>query len=249
MCQLLKTAIMKRLKQTIESRDTRAGLAFDMFVQFAILVSLISFSLSTLPHLSPGIRNCLSYVDLLIVALFTIEYVLRIAVADRPFKYIFSFFGIVDLVAILPFYLGNVIDLRAARTFRFLRLFQILKAARYSKAIRRLHRAVYIAKEEIVLYLCVTGVLLFLAAVGIYYCENEAQPEKFASVFHSLWWAVVSLTTVGYGDVYPITTGGRVFTFFVLLIGIGVVSVPAGLVASAVSAARELEDEQKKASE
>ena len=84
--------------------------------------------------------------------------------------------------------------------------------------------------------------LLFLSGVGIYYCESEAQPDSFASIFHSLWWAVITLTTVGYGDVSPITTGGRVFTFFVLLIGIGLFAVPSGLVASALSKVRTEED-------
>jgi voltage-gated potassium channel len=89
----------------------------------------------------------------------------------------------------------------------------------------------------------VTIVLLYFAAVGIYYFENPAQPDAFVSVFHSLWWAVATLTTVGYGDVYPVTTGGRIFTFFILLIGLGIVSVPAGLVASALSKAREEESD------
>jgi voltage-gated potassium channel len=85
---------------------------------------------------------------------------------------------------------------------------------------------------------------LFLAAVGIYYFENEAKPEAFASVFHALWWSIVTLTTVGYGDVYPITVGGRIFTFFVLIIGLGVVAVPAGMFATALSKARQEEDSQ-----
>ena len=82
-------------------------------------------------------------------------------------------------------------------------------------------------------------IILYLSAVGIYYFENEAQPEAFKSVFHSLWWAVATLTTVGYGDVYPITAGGRIFTFFVLAVGLGIVAVPSGLIASALSQARE----------
>jgi len=123
-----------------------------------------------------------------------------------------------------------------------LRLFRVLKLVRYSKAIQRFHRAFIIAREELVLYFFVTLLLLFLAAVGIYYFEHDVQPDTFASVFHSLWWAVATLTTVGYGDVYPITVGGKVFTFIVLLIGLGVVSVPAGLVASALSKAREMDD-------
>jgi voltage-gated potassium channel len=84
-----------------------------------------------------------------------------------------------------------------------------------------------------------------LGAVGIYYFESDAQPEQFGSVFHGLWWAVATLTTVGYGDVYPVTVGGRIFTFFILLIGLGVISVPAGLVASALAKAREMEDDAR----
>ncbi|MEZ6108668.1 MAG: potassium channel family protein [Pirellulaceae bacterium] len=90
--------------------------------------------------------------------------------------------------------------------------------------------ALLIAREELVLYLIVTLMMLYFAAVGIYYCEHEAQPEAFASIFHSLWWGVATLTTVGYGDIYPITTGGKIFTFVILLCGLGVVSVPTGII-------------------
>lgn len=87
----------------------------------------------------------------------------------------------------------------------------------------------------------VTMIFIFIASTGIYYFENEAQPDVFSSVIDSLWWAVVTLTTVGYGDVYPITIGGKVFTFFMLIVGVGIVTVPAGLVSSALSQAREIE--------
>ncbi len=86
--------------------------------------------------------------------------------------------------------------------------------------------------------------LLFFSSVGIYYFENAAQPEAYSSVFQSMWWAIVTLTTVGYGDVYPITAGGRVFTFFVLMVGLGVIAVPTGIVSSALSKARELEGDE-----
>ena len=88
-------------------------------------------------------------------------------------------------------------------------------------------------------------VLLYVAAVGIYFFERDAQPDAFASIFHSLWWAIVTLTTVGYGDVYPITLGGRIFTFFILMLGLGMVAVPTGLLASALSQARELESKEE----
>ena len=131
------------------------------------------------------------------------------------------------------------------RAFRLLRLFRILKFAWDSSAARRFHIALSIAREELVLFLCVTLILIFLAAVGIHHFESEAQPQTFGSVFHCLWWAVSTLTTVGYGDVYPITVGGKIFTFFILLVGLGFISVPAGLVASALGKARQLEDEEK----
>lgn len=116
---------------------------------------------------------------------------------------------------------------------------------RYSKAIQRFHRAFVIAKEEIVLFFSVTIMLLFLVGVGIYYFENTAQPQVFTSVFQSLWWAIATLTTVGYGDIYPITTGGKLFTSLILFVGLGIVAVPAGLIASSLSKARELEKDDE----
>ncbi|MCJ8502468.1 ion transporter [Desulfatitalea alkaliphila] len=143
-----------------------------------------------------------------------------------------------DLVAILPFYLSTGLDLRSVRVFRLLRLFRVITIMRYNAAMARLKHAFHLAREELVLYLSASGIILYLASVGIYHFENPAQPQIFASVFHSMWWAVATLTTVGYGDIYPITAGGRIFTGLVLLIGLGIVAVPAGVVASALSEAR-----------
>ena len=99
-----------------------------------------------------------------------------------------------------------------------------------------------LCQEELALFGVVSLILLYLSAVGIYYFENPVQPKHFASVFHGLWWALCTLTTVGYGDVYPVTLGGRMFTFAILVVGLGVVAVPSGLVASALTRAREEED-------
>jgi len=233
----------ERIRNTIETTDTRSGRIFDLSIQALIVTSLLTFSIETLPNLSPGTRQLLRYIEVVTVAIFTAEYVARVVVADNKIGFMLSFFGIVDLLAILPFYVSTGIDLRSIRALRLIRLFRILKLARYSEAVRRFHRALLIAREEIVLFGSITLILLYLAAVGIYYFENKAQPDKFASVFHSLWWAVTTMTTVGYGDVYPVTTGGRFFTFFVLLIGLGVVAVPAGLVSSALTQARKWDAE------
>lgn len=229
------------LKTIIEETDTKQGRIFDLIIQFLIIVSIISFSIETLPNLSENTRLLLWYLEVFTVSVFTIEYLLRLIVADRKLKFIFSFYGIIDLMAILPFYISTGIDLRSIRIFRFFRLARSFKLFRYNKAIQRFSTAFLMIKEELTLFLFATAFLLYFSAVGIYYFENPAQPEQFQSIFDSLWWAVATLTTVGYGDVYPVTVGGKIFTFFVLIIGLGIVAVPAGLIASALTMSLETE--------
>jgi len=155
---------------------------------------------------------------------------------------VFSFYGLVDLAAIIPFYISSGLDLRAVRVFRLFRLIRILKLLKYNAALNRFRRALQIAKEELILFGLLAGIVLYLSAAGIYFFEYPAQPDQFSSVFHSLWWALTTLTTVGYGDMYPVTIGGKIFTFFVLVVGLGIVAVPTGLVASALSKARSEEE-------
>jgi len=227
------------IRRIVDSTDHLSGKVFAFTIQSLIIVSLISFSIDTLPDLSLNTKKTLRVIEIITVGIFTLEYVLRITISERKLGFIFSFYGLVDLAAILPFYIASGLDLRSVRVFRLLRLVRILKLFKYSQAIKRFHRALVIAKEELILFGFVAAIMLYLSAVGIYYFENSAQPEQFKSVFHSLWWAVTTLTTVGYGDMYPITAGGKLFTFFVLMIGVGIVAVPTGLVASALSQVRE----------
>ena len=138
-------------------------------------------------------------------------------------------------MAILPFWLTFGIDLRSIRILRLFRLFRVFKILRYSKAIRHLTQAFVSVKEELILFLILSSFLLFLSSVGIYYFENPSQPEVFRSVFDALWWAVATLTTVGYGDIFPITVGGKIFTSIMLFIGLGIIAVPTGLIASALT--------------
>jgi voltage-gated potassium channel len=235
---------MEQLRHIVEDPGTPAGRAFALTIQALIVYSLITFSIETVPDLSAGTRRFLAISEAVVVVIFTAEYLLRVAVTRPRLGYICSFFGLVDLLAILPFYLSTGIDLRSLRVLRFLRLVRILKLARYGDAARRFKQAYCIVREELFLFIGMTAILLYLSAVGIYYFERTAQPEAFGSVFHCLWWAVSSLTTVGYGDVFPITTGGRIFTSFVLLLGLGVIAVPAGLFASALSRVRGLERQE-----
>jgi voltage-gated potassium channel len=233
---------MELQKKVINDTDNSYGKVFAFTIQLLIITSLITFTIDTLPDLSGSTKELLGYIEVFTVIIFTIEYLLRILIAEKKLSFLLSFYGLIDLAAILPFYISSGLDLRAVRIFRLLRLVRILKLFRYNQAIKRFHRALIIAKEELILFGFVAMIMLYLSAVGIYYFENSAQPDQFKSVFHSLWWAVTTLTTVGYGDMFPVTAGGKFFTFLVLMVGLGIVAVPTGLIASALSQAREEEN-------
>ena len=136
--------LIKKMRHIVEERDTISGRIFDYVVQSLIVISLISFSIETLPDLPANMRRLLRIVEILTVAAFTVEYLLRVAVARRRLRFVFSFFGLIDLCAILPFYVASGIDLRSMRAFRLLRLFRALKLLRYSQAIKRFPRGVLV---------------------------------------------------------------------------------------------------------
>ena len=232
---------MASLKQILEEDDTKGGRIFDLFIQALIVLSIITFSMDTMPNNSTKMSATLAIIEVVCVIIFSIEYVLRLIVSTHKLKFIFSFYGLIDLVAVLPFYLSFGIDFRSIRAFRLLRLFRVFKLVRYSKSAGRFKKAILIAKEDMILFLCLTAILLFIASAGIYYFENAAQPEKYSSIFDSMWWATCTLTTVGYGDVYPITMGGKIFTGAILMISLGIISIPAGLIASAFNKVRREE--------
>ncbi len=225
------------IKNIIEKTDTKAGWIFNIVVQVLILVSLVSFSLETMPDLSEQQRSILGLVETVTISFFTIEYLLRVAVADNRLKFIFSFYGLVDLFSILPFYIARSVDLRSLRALRLIRGLRILKFARFNAALERYRLAFQSIAAELAVFSFASLVLLYLSSVGIYYFENGAQPEAFSSIFGCMWWAVATLSTVGYGDIYPITVGGKVFTAVVVLLGLGVVAVPSGLLAAALQQA------------
>ena len=238
-------SLKSKIRIVVEDNSTKKGKIFDYTIQLLILLSLVAFSIETLPNNSDELIEFLYVFEIFCITVFSIEYFLRILISNKPFNYIFSFYGIIDFLAIIPYYLSSI-DLRFLRAFRVFRVFRAFKLIRYNKALNRFQIAYRIVKEELTLFLVVILILLFIVSAGIYFFENQAQPEVFKSIFHSSWWSIVTLTTVGYGDVYPITLGGKIFTFFVLIIGVGVVTVPAGLVATSLSKAREIQDEEEK---
>lgn len=242
------TRIYKYLHSVVQDSSTLSGRLFDTIIIVIILASLCAIAVETVPGLSPETIYWLEIFEVVITMIFVAEYALRIITAPKKWGYVFSFYGIVDFLAIAPFFLfflpiGN--EVLAIRAVRILRIFRVVKLTRYSDAMFRLGRALRRSREEAELFIVATVILLFLASVGIYHFEHEAQPETFSSIPDSLWWAVATLTTVGYGDAYPITAGGKIFTFLILMCGLGVIAVPAGLIASALT---EIRDEEKEAS-
>ena len=228
-----------RIREALENSQPGLARGFQWTVQILIVLSVIGFTVETLPDLSTDFRVWLRRFEVFAIAVFTFEYLLRLWIAeDRP-AFIFSFFGIIDLLVILPFYLQFAVDLRSLRVFWLFRMFRLFKLVRYVDAARRISSAFRMVRVDLAVFGIGALFVFYLAAVGIYFFEKDAQPENFASVFHAFWWALATLTTVGYGDVYPVTAGGKVFTFFTLMVGLGVFAVPTGLITMAIVNTRE----------
>lgn len=225
---------MNKLK-TLFDNTKSLGKSFEVFIQFLIILSIVTFSIETLPDLPILVIKILNIIEIGCVTIFTIELIGRIIFSKKGFKYIYSFYGIIDLIAILPFYISLGLDLRSIRVLRILRLFRILKLSKFNKALDILNKSFNSIRSELSVVIMFAMVFIYLSSVGIYFFENEAQPENFKSIFHSIWWAIATLTTVGYGDVYPITIGGKIFSSIIILIGIGIVAIPTGLIASSIN--------------
>lgn len=218
---------------------------FDYTIMAFIVLSIIAMSLETLPGISQSTIQVFNSIELLIVGVFTAEYILRVWSAEKPFKYIFSFLGIVDLIAIVPFWLATGINLQGLRAFRLVRMIRVLKILRYMSALKRLERAIRLVQEELIVFGVLAAIIIFVTSVGIYQFEHTAQPEAFPSIPHSVWFSIVSLTAVGYGDVTPITVGGKIFTSLILIIGLAIVAIPTALIVSGLTKVK-LEQQWKK---
>jgi len=232
-----------RFLRFIRDPESKSARTFEGFILLLVFYSLLIYSLETLPGLSQQLRSFLSISESVVGSLFVLEYSLRVTCSRRPLRYIFSFYGVIDLFAVLPLVLGIGTNGTIIRTLRIFRIFRILKLSRYSKSVERFIKAVTVAREDLVIFSLASVLLVFMSSVGIYHFEHNAQPDKFPSILHCMWWSVVTLTTVGYGDAFPITVGGKLFTSLVLACGVGIVAIPAGLLASALTKVREDEQE------
>ncbi|MCC6160141.1 MAG: ion transporter [Deltaproteobacteria bacterium] len=222
-------------------RDSTARI-FDAAILSLILLNITAVILETVESVysvSPRFFRIFEWVSVLA---FTIEYLARLwsCTADPRFatpvtgrlRFMFRPMMIVDLVAIVPFFLASYGYLRVVRVFRLLRLFRILKVARYSLAVRTMGRVVRAKREELLVAVFVLTMLLVVAAALIYTTEHEAQPIAFSSIPDAMWWAVATLTTIGYGDVRPVTAAGKLIASFVAIMGIALFALPAGILAS-----------------
>jgi voltage-gated potassium channel len=220
---------------------------FDKFIYVLIILNLISMVIESEPNLSSNIRTYLLNFEVFSIAIFSFEYVYRSIVSFKNKKnYNLSFFGIIDLISILPFFFGKIIgfDGRFVRVFRLFRISRILKLGKFSKSFELLGQGVSNVKKELYITFFIAFIMLFFSASGIYYLENPEQPKAFSSITESFWWAVSSLTGVGFEEIFPKTFGGKLFGTFISLIGIGVVAVPTGIVSA--SFVDVLEEEKKK---
>ncbi len=204
-----------------------------------IVLYLISLTLETLPSLEEH-KSIFQTLENVFTGIFICELVVRLIVYDKPLKYVFSFFGIVDIVSIVPALFGT--NLMAVRVFRLLRIFKLFRSKQMNQAVTRISNALLEVRTDLLLFCSIVLILLYFSAVGIYLFENEAQPEIFSSIPAAMWWAVATLTTVGYGDAYPITTGGKIFTSIVTILGIGIIAIPTGLIAAALTSSKNKDD-------
>ena len=237
-------AFRRKVFSVIESSDSGdgAGRAFDLALITLIVLNLCLVVLETF-SISEGLRAALDIADLITVIIFTAEYFLRLWTADLLYpalgpakarlKYAFSFLALVDLLAILPFYLPFVIiDLRVLQTLRFARLLRLFKAKRYTSAFDAIGVVLRKRVGQLMSSTLMVVLLMVVTSVLMYQVENPAQPDKFEDAFSSLWWAISTVTTVGYGDIVPITMAGQILNAVFALLGIGLVAIPTGIISA-----------------
>lgn len=224
-----------------------------------ILISLnvLAVIFETENELYQQYRYFFVYFEVISVIIFTIEYILRIWACTKSKEFTSPFFGrirfalkplqIIDLIAILPFYIPFLgVDLRFMRAIRLFRLFRLFKIGRYSQSVNTLIKVVRSKKEELTITIFAGFILLILASSMMYIVENRAQPDVFQSIPDAMWWGAVTLTTVGYGDIYPITFLGKLLGALVALLGIGLFALPAGIISSGfVSEIQKRKEEPK----
>jgi len=228
-----------RLHEVIFEADDRPGKLFDTVLIIAILASVTVVILDSVQTMPAWADSLFVVLEWFFTLLFTVEYVLRIIVVRKSWRYIFSFYGIVDLLAILPTYLGLVIpnahEMIVIRMLRLLRIFRVFKLVRLLGEADALRRAFYASRHKIAVFFTAMLIIITIMAALMHIVETNAGNEDFSSMPEAMYWAIVTVTTVGYGDITPITSLGKFLSALMMLIGYSMIIVPAGILSAEIT--------------
>jgi voltage-gated potassium channel len=228
-----------RLHTIIFESDTRAGRAFDVALLWAVLLSVLAVTLESVAGIRARHERLLHTVEWAFTLLFTIEYVLRVIAIRRPRSYVLSFFGLIDLLSFLPTYLSLLVPGSQAfaviRIFRVVRMFRIFKLAAHLHQARVIGAALRASRPKIIVFLLVMAAIVTTMGAVMYLVEGEE--HGFTSIPKSMYWAVITLTTVGYGDLVPSTPVGQAIASIVMIMGYAIIAVPTGIVTAELASA------------
>lgn len=229
-----KPSFKHRLHEIIYEADTKAGKLFDVVLLIAILASILFVMLESVQSINEKYGDLLNIAEWVITILFSIEYILRIVSIKKPWRYIFSFYGIIDFLSTIPKYLSLILvgshNLAALRALRLLRVFRILKLARYIGESNRLLVALRSSRAKIAVFLFFVLILCIILGTVMYMVEGSE--NGFTSIPRSVYWAIVTLTTVGYGDIAPGTPLGQLIASIIMILGYAIIAIPTGIVGS-----------------
>ena len=225
-----------KIKTVIYGTDTWPGKFFDVSLLILILLSIVVIMLESVKSLYALYASYFLVIEFVITGLFTIEYFLRIIALKKPFKYIFSFYGLVDLLAILPTYLSLIFTgtkpLTVIRALRFLRVFRILEMTPYLSGANTIMKAIYDSRYKIIVF--IISMLTIVIILGSIMYSIESVEAGFTSIPRSVYWAIITITTVGYGDIAPMTPLGQAIASIIMLIGYSIIAVPTGIVSAEI---------------
>jgi voltage-gated potassium channel len=266
-----RTGVFKLIDDD-NTADLKINDRISSFIMFLIIMSIIAVILQSEKTLDVKYFDIFYWFEVIAVIIFTLEYLSRVYTARMSYpelspgravlKYIFSPMAIVDFLAIIPFYIelaasltgeAEVFDLRFIRVLRLMRLLRIFKLNRYSSSMKMIGDVMREEKEKLFITIFMTMILMVLASALVFTVENSSQPESFPNIYASMWWAIATLTTVGYGDVYPVTATGKILSGVIALLGIGLVALPTGILSGsfvqAINDEKELAEAEAEALE
>ena len=223
-----------RLHEIVYEADTRAGRRFDLILLILILLSVVLVMLESITEIHVKYKSELDIMEWIITGLFSAEYITRLIAIKKPLSYVFSFYGIIDLLSTIPKYISLIMvgtdSLIALRALRLLRVFRILKITRFIGESNFLVKALYASRAKISVFLFAVFILCIIFGTLMYLIEGET--NGYTSIPRSIYWAIVTMTTVGYGDIAPQTPLGQLLASLIMIMGYGIIAVPTGIVSS-----------------